>query len=58
MTVKATKLKDIRDKEQLYIVIGDAEQKVVINVGKKTFDAVEKLLNSSVEKKTETKKEK
>jgi len=42
-TVKAVKHADIRGKEQTYVVIGDGEGKVVINVGEKTFNAVSKL---------------
>lgn len=46
MKVTATKIKDIRDKEQLYIVIEEGEKKVIINCGIKTFTAVEELLKN------------
>ena len=43
INVKAVKMLDIYDKEQLYIVIGEGEKKVVINVGEKNFEKVKKL---------------
>lgn len=39
-TVKAVKYKDVRDKEQLYVVITKGEKKAIINVGQKTYDTV------------------
>lgn len=39
-TVKAVKYKDVRDKEQLYVVITKGEKKAIINVGQKTYDSV------------------
>lgn len=47
--VKAVLIKDIRDKEQLYLVIGEGENKVIVNVGKKTFEAVKKLTTAEKE---------
>lgn len=45
-SVTATKLKDIRDKEQLYLIIENENHKVIINVGEKTFNAVERLIKN------------
>lgn len=45
LTVTATKIKNIKDDELLYVVIGEGANKVIINVGKKTWDAVDKLIN-------------
>lgn len=56
MKVQAIKYKDIRDKEQKYVVIGEGADKVIINVGTKTFDAVEKLVKGdTVQKEGKTK---
>lgn len=49
--VEAVKHTDIRGKEQLYLIIGEGEKKVVINIGQRTFDAVNKLNNPKPEKK-------
>lgn len=46
--VTATKLKNIQDKDLLYIVIGEGANKVIINVGKKTWEAVDKLVNPTL----------
>lgn len=46
MKVEAVKIKDIRDKEQKYVVLGEGKDKVVINVGEKTYTAVENLLKA------------
>lgn len=44
MKVTATKFKDVRDKEQLYVIIeNDKHEKVIINVGQKTYDNVKKI---------------
>lgn len=44
MTVAAVKYTDVRDKEQLYVTIKNQKgEKVVINVGNKTYDAVKKI---------------
>lgn len=44
LTVTAVKHKDIREKEQLYIIMSNTEgKKVVINVGQKTYDSVNEL---------------
>lgn len=44
LTVTAVRHKDIRDKEQLYIIMtNDEGKKAVINVGQKTFDTVNKI---------------
>lgn len=34
----------ISDKELYYLIIGEGEKKVVINIGKKTYDGVNELL--------------
>lgn len=50
--VKAVKMNNVYDKEQLYIVIGDnPTTRVIINVGKKTWDAVNKLTQPQNEQK-------
>lgn len=41
--VAAIKHKDVRGKEQLYLKIGNDEKNVVINIGEKTFDAINHL---------------
>lgn len=44
LTVTAVKHKDIREKEQLYIIMSNTEgKKIVINVGQKTYDSVNEL---------------
>lgn len=43
--VMAVKIKNIKDEELLYVIIGDTANKVIINVGKKTWEAVDKLIN-------------
>lgn len=42
--VETVKMTDIREKELLYLVVGEGSGKVIINVGQKTFDTVESLL--------------
>ena len=57
--VKAVKMLDIYDKEQLYIVIGEGEKKVIINVGEKNFEKVKKITEDeqqSIRHKVEDKK--
>lgn len=41
--VQAIAHKDVKGKEQLYLKIGNETDNVVINIGKKTFDAVNNL---------------
>lgn len=48
--IEPVKLKDIRDKELLYLVIRTPQGKQIINVGQKTYDAVNELLNPKQEK--------
>lgn len=44
LTVTAVRHKDIRDKEQLYIIMtNDEGEKAVINVGQKTFDTINEI---------------
>lgn len=43
-TVKTIKIKDIKDKDLLYVVIEHNGRKEVINVGTKTFERVSDLL--------------
>lgn len=47
LEVKAVKHLDIKDKEQNYIVIGEAENKVIINVGEKTYNSVKNLTDGN-----------
>lgn len=44
-SVKTVKLKDIKENDQLYIVIENNGKKEAINVGIKTYERVENLLN-------------
>lgn len=44
MNVKTVKLKDINDRELLYVVIENGGRKESINVGIKTFTKIENLL--------------
>lgn len=41
--IEAITIKDIKDKDLYYIKITEGEKKVIINVGKKTYDAVKAL---------------
>lgn len=44
LTVTAVRHKDIRDKEQLYVIMTNENgDKAIINVGQKTFDSVNEL---------------
>lgn len=43
LNVEAKSLKNIQDKDQKYIIISDDKDKVIINVGTKTYEAVAKL---------------
>lgn len=45
--VQAIKHKDVRGKEQLYLKIGNDENNVVINIGEKTYEAVNNLNGKS-----------
>lgn len=47
-------MQDIYEKTQYYVVIQNGEKRKVINVGEKTFTAVEEVIN---DKKPEGKKE-
>lgn len=44
LQVRAVKLKDINNKDLLYITINEGEKRVTINVGQKTFDKVQQLI--------------
>jgi len=44
-TVEAVLFKDIREKVQHYLVIGEGKDKIIINVGLKTYERVNNLLN-------------
>lgn len=60
-TVTTTVLKNIQDKELYYVTITQDEEKVNINVGKKTYDAVSKLTkqkNTTEQKEIEAKTKK
>lgn len=46
VNVEAKALADIRGKELLYVIIGE-ENKVIINVGQKTYDQVKELLEKT-----------
>lgn len=50
MNVAAVKTTDIRDKEQLYIIVGDNENKIIINCGEKTFNGILALIDQPKEK--------
>lgn len=52
-TVSAAKYIDVRDKEQLYVIIQNEKGKQVINVGLKTYEAVKKLTEEEQEKITQ-----
>lgn len=59
INVQAVKVLDIYEKEQLYIVLGEGEKKVVINVGEKNFEKVKKITEDeqqSIRHKVEDKK--
>lgn len=45
MNIEAIRHKDVKGKEMLYVLLTNKEQEVFINVGKKTFEAVEKLMS-------------
>lgn len=45
--VQAREITDIRDKKQLYLIIENENGKLVINVGKSTFEAATKLTNQT-----------
>lgn len=57
INVDVEKIIDVRKKELLYLIIGDYPDEIIINVGKKTFDNVNKLLNDDTEKSKKTDKE-
>lgn len=42
-TVRAIAHKDVRGNELLYLVIGEEGNQVIINIGKKTYDAINNL---------------
>lgn len=44
-TVKTIKIKDIKDNDQLYVVIENNGKKEAINVGIKTYERIEQLIN-------------
>lgn len=43
LNVQAIEHTDIRGKKQKYIIIGDVNKNVVINVGEKTFNSVKEI---------------
>lgn len=47
--VEAVEMTDIRGKKLLYIVIGEGEEKLIINVGEKTYKNAMKLKGSDKE---------
>lgn len=47
LEVKAVRHKDVKGKEQLYVVIGESNE-IVMNVGVGTIEKLEKLIFSSV----------
>lgn len=49
--VTTAKVKNVYDKEQLYLIIWAGENKVIINVGNKTWQAVNKLTKPQDEQK-------
>lgn len=49
--VTTAKVKNVYDKEQLYLIIWAGENKVIINVGNKTWEAVNKLTKPQDEQK-------
>lgn len=50
ITVTCVKLKDINDKDLLYIKLANGDRYEAINVGQKTFDRVSKLLQPETKK--------
>jgi len=48
--VQVKKLKNVYDKEQLYVVIETEKGKVIINVGNKSANAVEELMTPAASK--------
>jgi hypothetical protein len=52
LPVQTKALKNIQDKDQLYLIIGDDQNKVIINIGKKTYDDVTKLITNGTNKTT------
>lgn len=48
-TVKAVRHVDVREKEQLYIIVEKGEKRIVINVGEKTYKAIKELTEETVE---------
>lgn len=48
MKVNTVTITDVREKKQLYLIIGEGEAKVIINVGEKTFNAVNKLIEADI----------
>ena len=53
-TVKTVKMQDIYEKNQFYVIIENGERRKVINVGEKTFNEVNEVIN---DKKKEVKDE-
>lgn len=47
--VSAVKHKDVRGKEQLYLVITTEHDSVIINIGNKTYEKVAKMMESPLE---------
>lgn len=54
INVQAIRWTDVRNKENLYIKIDNGNEECLINVGQKTFDQVDKIVNPKTK---ETKKE-
>lgn len=47
IAVEAKSMLDIRNKELLYLIVGEFEKQVIINVGQKTFDSVKDLIEKT-----------
>jgi hypothetical protein len=45
--VTTSKYIDVRDKEQLYLIIKNADKKVIINIGARTYNKIEEMMGES-----------
>lgn len=57
VNVETVKIKDIHGKDLLYVKITNGSKYEAINVGQKTFDRIQQLITTKIEKE-EPKKEK